>query len=399
MILVTAVMVTGCSKASSERPAKPAESATAKKYHCPMHPTYTSDRPGLCPICSMSLVEIEGDTADHEGAHVPGRTTIRINDERSRQIGLATEPVATKRLVRTIRASGTVEYDETRLTRISPRIGGWVQDLYVNTTGQYVEKGQALFKLYSPDLLVTEKEYLNALGTGNGDLIRAARRRLELWSISEAQIEELAKSGKAGDTMDLVSPASGYVIMKDVTAGQSFMPGETLYEIADLSHVWVHAFVYEYELRHISTGMPATVEVRAFPNHLYDAKVTFIYPYADEVSRTLVVRLELDNPDAMLKPDMWANIEFGMDLGEALTVPASALIDTGKRLIAFVQKDDGHLEPREVKIGGRTDDAFQVREGLAEGERVVSRALFLVDAESQLKAAIAGMGAAGAHEH
>lgn len=394
-------LAAGCSKHDdAAKPAAAGKPAAAKpKYHCPMHPTYTSDRPGLCPICGMSLVEIEDDPASHEGAQVPGRTTVKVSEERRQQIALATAPVVKTNLTRTIRTNGTVEYDETRRTRISPRIGGWIQDLYVNATGQYVEKGQALFKLYSPDLLVTEREYVNALAAGNADQIKTVRRRLELWSIGDEQIAELEKNRTPTDTLDLYAPASGYVITKNVVAGQSFMPGETLYEIADLTHLWVHAFVYEYELRHITTGMPATIEVAAFPNNLYDAKVTFIYPYADELSRTLEVRLELDNPKLTLKPDMWATIEFEVDLGEAPTVPASAVIDTGKRYVAFVDKGDGVLEPRELKIGGRTDDAFQVRSGLAEGEHVVAHALFLIDAESQLKAAIAGMGAAGEHQH
>jgi membrane fusion protein, copper/silver efflux system len=396
-LAAAAFFFAGCSARESHEgaPRAAAEQSAKKKFQCPMHPTYTSDRPGLCPICGMSLVEIEDDHAKHDGAAVHGRTTVKIPSERRQQIGLATVEVKKERLTRTIRTNGTLEYDETRLTRVNPRIGGWIQDLYVNATGQRVEKGQALFKLYSPDLLVTEKEYLNALAAGSAELIGSARRRLELWGVSDGQIGELEKARRPSDTLDLLAPAAGYVIEKNVIAGQSFMPGATLYEIADLSHLWVHAFVYEYELRHIVTGMPATVEVTAFPNTLFDAKVAFIYPYADEVSRTLTVRLELDNPKLELKPDMWANVEFDVDLGEALTVPASAVIDTGKRFVAFVDKGEGLLEPRELKIGGRTDDAFQVREGLAEGERVVARALFLIDAESQLKAAVAGMSADG----
>lgn len=401
-LLAAAVgLADGCSK-KHDHAAAAGEAKTAAvkaKYHCPMHPTYTSDKPGLCPICGMSLVEIEDDHGGPDASRVHGRATVKIVAERRQQIGLASAPVVKTNLTRTIRTNGTVEYDETRRTVISPRIGGWIQDLYVNTTGQYVEKGQPLFKLYSPDLLVTEREYVSALASGNADLTRTVRRRLELWDISEDQIAELEKSRKPTDVIDLLAPVSGYVITKNVVAGQSFMPGETLYEIADLSHLWVHAFVYEYELRYITNGMPATVEVAAFPNTLYDAKVTFIYPYADELSRTLEVRLELDNEKLLLKPDMWATIEFDVTLGEALTIPASAVIDAGKRYIAFVDKGEGLLEPRELKIGGRTDDAFQIRKGLEEGEQVVANALFLVDAESQLKAAIAGMGEAGSHEH
>ena len=392
LLVLVIGLAAGCSKTEDRTPAASHDAHAKAKYHCPMHPTYVSDKPGSCPICGMNLVLIEDDDAPGTGttASAQGRTTISIRNDRREQIGLTTVPVEKRKLERLIRASATIEYDETRWTKVNPRIGGWVRELYVNYTGQTVEKGQPLFKLYSPDLLATQREYVNALKSGDASLIQAARRRLELWDISEDQIAALEKGGLPSDTMEMQSPATGTVIEKNVTQGGSFMPGESLYSIADLSHLWVHAFIYEFELPYVRTGQVATVEI-SHGSRLYHTQVEFIYPNVDELSRTVEIRLSVDNRDLALRPDMWATVEIEADLGEMLTVPSSAVIDTGTRHIAFVDQGDGHLEPRKVKVGGRTDDFLQIRGGLAEGERVVTRALFLVDAESQLKAAIAGM--------
>jgi len=382
----------------------PTASAKAGKYQCPMHPQVVKDKPGNCPICGMQLELVEGIGGAHAhgtGSVVNGRVVVVVSPERQQQIGLRTEVVKRQKLARTIRASATVEYDETRWTQVFPRVGGYVQELYVDYTGKPVEKGQPLLKLYSPDLLAAQKEYLNALKAGDASLIRAARRRLELWQISDDQVTELEHRGEASDTLELRSPASGYVIKKNVFKGKAFMAmtsesaGDVLYEIADLSHVWVHAFVYEYELPFVKVGQPAHIKLPYFPDKVFDAKVTFIYPHLDPVSRTVEVRVEADNPNLELRPDMWGNVEIEADIGEGLVVPASAVIDTGERSIAFVDLGGGQLEPRELKIAVRTDDYYQVAHGVKEDERVVTHALFLVDSESQLKAAATDMSMPG----
>lgn len=373
---------------------------TRRQFHCPMHPTYVADRPGACPICGMDLVPVDdtGSAPTGGATAVEGRTAFGLTPERRHLIGLTTEVVARKRMTRSLRAPATIEYDETRRVVVSPRVGGWIQELYADFLGKAVKKGDPLLKLYSPDLLATQTDYLNALKTGQPAVIAAARRRLELWDISGAQIEVLEQSGQASDTMVLTSPADGVIVKKEAVQGQSFMAGEQLFEIADLRHLWVHAFSFEREAAQLHVGQPAVVDL-AYANRSYNAKVTFIYPNVEELSRTIEVRLEVENPDLDLKPDMWATVEIEQDVGDVLAAPASAFINTGLRFVAFVDRADGHLEPRVVKIGARTDDDWEVRSGLEEGERVVTRALFLVDSESQLKAAIAGLGAAGTHQH
>ena len=417
LIMGGALILTGC----GEKNSKPTGSKAEPKYYCPMHPSYTSDRPGDCPICNMKLVPIKAanPAAEHSGhsgtqsnvAQVPGRIAVQISPEKQQLIGVSFSPVEHRDLSRKLRTTGIVQHDETKLSKIAPRFGGFVRKLVVNFTGQYVKEGDPLFTVYSPELFATEREYLLAfeqaqkakdlpeLQKTTQRMLEAARKRLQLWEINDEEIRELEEVGKPRDEVIFRSPVSGHVVAKTAVAGKSFMAGETLYEIADLSHLWVRATVYEYELSNIKVGQDARVVFPALENKTYESKVTFIYPHIDPQARRAEVRLELDNPKHELRPDMWADVEISIDLGNALTVPDSAVIDTGTRSIAFVEGADNHLEPREVKVGARTDDAIQVLDGLKEGEKVVTRALFLVDSESQLKAAIAGMGAAGAHKH
>ncbi len=391
---------------------------TSSKYHCPMHPTYVSEQPGDCPICNMKLVPIKGDAApaDH-GTHCcaaeTGRTAIFLSPEKRQMIGLQTSTVERRALSRIIRTTAVVEHDETRFARIAPRFNGWVKTLHVDFTGAPVEKGQPLFTVYSPDLLVTENEYLLALRqhqkleSGPDDerrrdarrLLDAARRRLELWEVGAEELAVIGQRGTATDELLFRAPFSGHVITKTAVEGKAFMAGETLYEIGDLSHLWLRAALFEFEMPLVKEGVDAMVEFPYLGNRPFPTKVTFIYPHIDRMTRRGEVRLELDNPGHLLRPDMWANVEIRVPLGEKLSIPASAVIDTGTRHVAFVARDDGHLEPREIEIGSRTDDHYEVIGGAKEGESVVTRALFLVDSESQLKAAISGMGAPAEHKH
>jgi Cu(I)/Ag(I) efflux system membrane fusion protein len=298
-----------------------------------------------------------------------------------------------------------VEHDETALTRIAPRFGGWVRKLHVNYTGQKVEAGQPLLTVYSPELHATESEYLLAWRqwqtASNGpaselrdsarQTLESARRRLELWEVGAAEIRALEERGAPSDELLIRAPSSGHVIAKPAVEGRSFMPGETLYEIGILHRLWLRVSIPEPDLMHVRTGQVARASFAVLGGRSFETTVDFVYPHLDPQTRRGAVRMRLENPDHVLRPDMWAGVEIEENLGELLSVPASAVIDTGTRLLAFVQLEAGHLEPREVTVGVRTDDWWEVLDGLKEREKVVTRALFLVDSESQLKAVVAGM--------
>jgi Cu(I)/Ag(I) efflux system membrane fusion protein len=276
-----------------------------------------------------------------------------------------------------------------------------------------VEHGDPLFTVYSPELFSAENEYLVAWRAAKQvkadatpaqkasaqSLLDSARLRLSLFQIGDEEVGELERRGKPSAELLFRAPFSGHVITKKAVEGAAFQAGETLYEIADLSHLWLRCSVFESDLPRISVGDEAEVVISTQDHRMYKTKVTFIYPHIDPLTRRGQIRLELDNPGHRLRPDMWANVEIKADSGERLAVPASSLINTGLRYVAFVEGADHHLEPRDVQVGLKTDDYFEVLAGLKEGEQVVSRGLFLVDSESQLKAAIAGMTDSGTHQH
>ncbi len=422
-LLVAALLaLAGCSRSpdadthnhgAASTPATAKVPVTAPKYHCPMHPTYVSDRPGSCPICGMDLVPIKQDTppAAKTSAVVPGRTGIELTADKRQLIGLTTVKVERRALSQTVRAVAFVEHDETRYSRIAPRFGGWVRQLHVAYTGAAVTKGDPLLTVYSPEVYAAESDYLvawralrqieadapDARRTAAQALLDAVRVRLALWEIGDDELRAIESRDAPNAELILSAPRDGHVLSKSVVEGKAFMAGETLYEIADLSHLWLQARVTESDLALIAVGQEATVSFANSTLPLFSAPVTFIDPHLDPQTRRGTVRIETDNPDHRIRPDMWADVEIEIPLGTKLVVPAAAVIDTGKRQLAFVATGD-RLEPRVVKLGARTSEYFEVRDGLAEGEQVVSRALFLVDSESQLQAAIAGMGAAGEHQ-
>jgi Cu(I)/Ag(I) efflux system membrane fusion protein len=353
-------------------------------------------------------------TAAHSptGPGVAGRVQVTIAPEKRQLIGMATSVVESRDLSRTLRTTASIVHDETRLVRVAPRFAGWVRSLQVNATGQAVAKGQPLFTVYSPELFTAENEYMLTLRNyrlltnspaaqqeAAKSLVDSARRRLELFLLGTEEIEALEKGKLPNDELQIRAPASGHVVAKTAVAGKAFMAGETLYELADLTHLWVRAYVYEHDLPHVAIGQKARVIFPYLGSKAFESAVTFIYPHIDPHSRRAEIRLELDNPHHELRLDMWANVEIDSHQEQVLAIPASAVIDSGTRHIAFVDGANEHLEPREIKVGIKTDDYYQVLEGVKSGERVVTRALFLVDSESQLKAAISGMDAAGGHQH
>lgn len=369
--------------------AAPPPSRTDGKFHCPMHPTIVADKKGSCPICGMDLVPIGQPDASHDDqpGSVPGLATISIAPEVRQRMGLTIGTIEKRALTREVRTSARIVADETRQYRVTTKIEGWVEKLHVNVTGQEVSKGDPLLTIYSPELVSAQHEYL--LAAGNEQLRQATRRRLELWDVSAAQIAQLEKDGKVKKHLALYASAAGVVLEKNILAGQKIMPGDSLLVVADLTSVWADADIYPSDLPYVKMGMPVTVTVAS---QTVTGQVSFVSPALDPATRTVRARLEIPNPDRFLKPEMYATARLAYALGETLAIPESAVMRTGERTYAFKDGGDGKLIPVEIKIGPRSGDYFQLLEGLAAGDRVVTSANFLVDSESSLKAALAAMG-------
>lgn len=391
---------------STQKTANQAQSAQ-DIYYCPMHPDYRSNKPGTCPICNMDLVKREPEAHEHGGAPAtPGPArTVFISPQKQQLIGVQVSTVEQEPLTRTVITVGQLTYDETRMARVQARVEGWIEQVYVDFTGKWVKKGQPLLSVYSPELLSTQRELLIAkrardslgasaypeIAANAQSLYEATRDRLRLWDISDGQIRDLEKRGTPSRTMTLFAPTEGFVLTRNALRGQRITPEMELYTIADLSTIWVLADIYEYEVPLIHLGQTATMTFPYFPAKTFTGKVTFIYPQLDNQTRTLKVRLQFPNPDHMLKPDMYASVSFPIDYGRKLAVPETAVLDSGTRQMVFIARDDGHFEPRTVQLGAKVNDRFIVESGLTAGEKVVTSGNFLIDSESQLKAAMSGM--------
>ncbi len=377
----------GCSRSGGQATTQTQAAAKARKdlYYCPMHPNYTSDRPGDCPICGMKLVKSEAVGAQHTVPLPEG--AVSITPEMQQAIGVRTDTVARRMMTKEIRAVGKVVYDERRIASVNTKVGGWIDKLYVDYTGKPVAKGEPLFSIYSPDLVSAQEEYLTAAKTG-GELASSAKDRLKLWDISEAQIQEITRTGKAVRALTISAPMDGFIVEKNILAGKYVQPGEELYKIASISTVWVEAQVYEYELPFVKVGQKTQVALTYNPDEPFPGRVSYIYPYLDPQTRTATVRIELSNPKRRLLPEMYANVVLSKDLGEKLTVPEDAIMDTGERQMAFIAHPDGYFVPKEVKVGARSGGYYEVVSGLEPGDVVVTSANFLIDAESRMKSAL-----------
>lgn len=366
-------------------------------YRNPMGLPDTSPVPKKDPM-GMDYIPV------YEGEEVASGNEIRISTEKVQRLGVRTEAASMRALSRTVRAVGTLQIDERRVSTVSPKFEGWVERLHVNTTGQAVARGQPLMEVYSPDLVTAQQEYLIAargveqLKDASPDMQQSMRRmmqsaltRLRNWDISDAELTEIQQSGAIRRTIILRSPAAGIVVEKLAVQGMRFMPGEKLYQISDLSSLWLLAEIFEQDLGLVRSGQSATIEVNAFPGKTFKGRVAFLYPTVTPETRTGKVRIDLANPGGLLKPAMYASVELAAgERRKVLSVPASAVLDSGARRVVLVQAGEGRFEPRDVKIGTRADDYVEVLEGVKEGEAVVITANFLIDAESNLKAAISG---------
>ena len=397
----------GMPTAQKEAAAPTAQSTAAKSgerkllyYRNPMGLPDTSPVPKKDPMGMDYIPVYEG-----EDQGTPG--TVKISADRIQMLGVRTEPVGKRSLARSVRAVGTIEIDERGQHTVSPKFEGWIEKLHVNTTGQPVARGQPLAEVYSPELVSAQREYLLAykatksLGgagpdaqSGMQQLAAAALDRLRNWDISEQQLQRLRESGEPRRTLTMIAPASGVIVKDPPVAGMRFMPGEPLFRIADLSRVWLIADVFEQDLSLVRIGTRANLTVGAVADKSFPGQVTFIYPTLNSETRTARVRIELANPQGQLKPGMYGTVLI--DAGpkrEVLTVPDSAVIDSGTRQVMLVALGEGRFEPRDVKLGSRGEGFVEVLSGVKEGESVVTRANFLIDSESNLKAALSGFNA------
>lgn len=344
----------------------------------------------------------------YEGGEPPAdQNAVIISAEKVQKLGVRTEAAALRELIRTVRAVATVQADERKQYAVVTKFEGWIHRLHVNTTGQAVKKGDALMDVYSPELISAQQEYLIAarglqsVADGDADvraamqrLVASALQKLRNWDIAEAELRRLQQSGEVRQYLTVHSQAGGVVLEKKVVVGQRFMPGEMLYQIADLSTVWMLADVFEQDLGMIHPGQLVTIRVDAYPDKVFNGEVAFIYPAVTPETRTAIVRIVLPNPDGVLKPDMYARVEFASfhSKDKVLTVPDSAVLDTGTRRVVLVDLGAGRFEPRTVKLGMHADGYAEVLGGLRAGESVVVKANFLIDAESNFKSALNSFG-------
>jgi Cu(I)/Ag(I) efflux system membrane fusion protein len=374
-------------------------------YRNPMGHDDTSPVPKKDPM-GMDYIPVYADQLT-EGPQ------LRISLERLQTLGVRTETAASRTMSRTLRAVGTVAASERGLYAVSPKFEGWITRLFVNTTGATVRRGQPLFAVYSPELVAAQEEYrvaaesLKAMSAASPEaranmqsLVDGGLKRLRNWDIAEEDLAGLQSGEGASQALVLRSRADGVVIEMTARAGMRFMPGETLFQIADLSNVWVVASVFEQDLAFVRPGQAATVTLAAYPGRTWAGRVSFVYPTVDPGTRTARLRIELPNEDGSLKPDLFGTVEIAAgDAVAAVAIPESAVLDSGTRRVVLIERGGGAFEPREVELGSRGDGYVEVTGGLAAGERVVVNGNFLIDAESNFRAALETLGDRAADPH
>ncbi len=412
-VFTLAVLVLLAGAASCKKDATALKPDDVDYYTCTMHPSVRSQAPhGKCPICSMDLVPVmkkgvagtnsadAGVPAAVSGEEKPGEFMVPV--ERQQQIGVTHALIARQPFTNSVRVVGMIAYDKQRHWDYVARVDGYVKELSVFSRGELVEKDAPLLTIYSPDLLTTQNEFVDLLKTqdearANGSLavlesterlVESAKQRLHLWNITDDQIAELEKTRKPSETLTLRSPFKGVVQDLGVDQGRRVMTGDHLVDIADLSVVWVWAQFYQDELPMLKVGLPITITASSYPGEKFNGTISVIDPFINDALRTGRVRIDVENPDLKLRPNMYVDAGLTMDMGEGVAVPVDAVLPTGLHDIVFIDKGGGRLEPRFVELGRKYGDFYEVRGGLKEGEQVVTSANFLIDAEARVQGAL-----------
>ena len=369
LVLIVALVVAGLALGVwrwRARGGEQRQASAGELWTCPMHPSVIREEPGDCPICGMDLVPLEQVEPAAE-SRVAGHGVVEISPEKQQLIGVAPTPVERRQLLADVRAVGSVIVSERLLSDIHTKVEGWVEKLYAEETGTIVREGEALLTIYSPELVSTQEEYLLALRSrerlkdspfpevrrSGESMADASRRRLQLWDISEEEIERLERTGEVREALTLYSPTTGYILDKHVVEGMRVTPAMVLFRVADLSQVWAEGDIYEHEASLVREGMEATLTTVAHPGREFSGRVTYLYPTLDKATRTLKARLEFDNPGLALKPGMYGDITIAAPALEALAIPEEAVLDSGTRQVVFVKEGEGTFVPREVKLGAR----------------------------------------------
>ncbi len=397
---VAALSVGGCGgRKDSSRGNQEAE---VQFYSCGMHPNVIQEGPGNCPICGMNLTPMGIPTG---GIEETFGSTVKIDPTVEQNMGIRTAEVEKRDLTQTIRTIGRIDYNESKVAHVHTKFNGWIEKTHADITGQRVNKGQPLLDIYSPELVSAQEEYFDALknvrSSGNDVSVGAAnrsqtilgstRRRLEYFDVSGDQIDDLERTGNVRKTLTVRSPFEGIVIEKHALDGMEVKPGMMIYTIADLSEIWVYADIYEFESPWVKEGLTANMTLSYDPGKRYRGKVQYIYPYLEEETRTIKVRLSFPNPNLKLKPGMYANVEIETSpLRNVVAVPMEAVLFSGERNLVFIVLGDGRFAPRDITVGIESGDGFyEVKEGLSEGVKVVASGQFLLDSESKLQESIA----------
>jgi len=369
-------------------------------YYCPMHPEVTSNKPGVCPICHMDLV-LQGSDDEME-EHFDG--VVSMSDNKLILANVSTVKVRKENLTKTISSYSYLDFAEEKRKTVTARFSGRIEKLFVNNTGDYVKQGDPLFEIYSPDLVQAQNDYLIAKSSAksirlisnsedNNPLLNSARKKLLLLGITEEQINKLEQTGEPELTVTYYSPMNGIVIEKKVQEGSYVNEGNVIYDIADLSTLWNISEIYENDLPFIKEGMNVNIELQSFPGETFEGKVSLIYPVVNPQTRTVKIRSVISN-NSRLKPNMYGNTKFNINVGETLVIPEDAVLFTGERELVYVKVEEGRFSQREIKTGIKSDGKYQVLSGLSEGEEIAATGAYLIDSESQLRS-----GTAASHQH